>query len=561
MKTVWPPTFLSRRRGARKISSLSTSSETVDATTRDTAVSLTGAAALALVLLVTAERAWVTEDAYITFRCVDNFVNGYGLRWNVDERVQAFTHPLWALLHIPFYAVTREVFFTTLVISLGLTLAAVALALRRCAEPWLVPMLAVPLVCSKAFVDFATSGLETPATFTLLALFATELMSPVPRLQRLALWAALAATNRLDSLVLVLPALAFAVWREPGARRGPLLRGFAPLIAWEAFSLLYYGFLFPNTKYAKLDTGLPVTAHLHQGFVYVLDLVMNDPLSAGVIAIGVALSAATVRRSARPAWLASGILLYGLFVVRAGGDFMSGRFWSPCVFLAALLIVTVMGDQRARLGRAGTASVAVLLAALVVVHPPSTTFGTRAVKFGTMVLDEREFYADTNTLLNYSPSRRAIDHPFSQEGLSLRKQAKAAAAAGEKTVWVTATVGMFGYYAGPNVTVIDRIGLGDPLLARLPLERRAKFPKPGHFIRVVPEGYEEARRSGSLAAMDPSLAQYYAPLREIVAGPVFSPRRLAEVVAFNLGRYDRFRDAYVAARDARAEAAEPAASE
>ena len=37
----------------------------------------------------------------------------------------------------------------------------------------------------------------------------------------------------------------------------PSVLGFIPLIAWELFSLIYYGFLLPNTAYAKLNTGLP----------------------------------------------------------------------------------------------------------------------------------------------------------------------------------------------------------------------------------------------------------------------------------------------------------------
>ena len=41
---------------------------------------------------------WVTEDAYITLRPVDNWVNGFGLRWNPAERVQGYTHPLWMVL-------------------------------------------------------------------------------------------------------------------------------------------------------------------------------------------------------------------------------------------------------------------------------------------------------------------------------------------------------------------------------------------------------------------------------------------------------------------------------
>ena len=50
------------------------------------------------VLGVVLSQAWVSDDAFITFRVIDNFVNGYGLRWNVDERVEVYTHPLWMLL-------------------------------------------------------------------------------------------------------------------------------------------------------------------------------------------------------------------------------------------------------------------------------------------------------------------------------------------------------------------------------------------------------------------------------------------------------------------------------
>ncbi len=50
--------------------------------------------------------AWLCDDAYISYRVVDNFVNGYGLKWNISERVQAYTHPLWLFLNIIAYSLT-----------------------------------------------------------------------------------------------------------------------------------------------------------------------------------------------------------------------------------------------------------------------------------------------------------------------------------------------------------------------------------------------------------------------------------------------------------------------
>ena len=50
---------------------------------------------LGLFSLALIRTAWMCDDAYITLRTVDNFVSGFGPRWNVAERVQAYTHPLW----------------------------------------------------------------------------------------------------------------------------------------------------------------------------------------------------------------------------------------------------------------------------------------------------------------------------------------------------------------------------------------------------------------------------------------------------------------------------------
>ena len=56
-------------------------------------------ALLGLFSLLLVSSAWMHDDAYITFRTIDNFVNGLGLTWNPAERVQAYTHPLWMLVN------------------------------------------------------------------------------------------------------------------------------------------------------------------------------------------------------------------------------------------------------------------------------------------------------------------------------------------------------------------------------------------------------------------------------------------------------------------------------
>ncbi len=51
---------------------------------------------------------FICDDAFISFRTIDNFVRGYGLRWNVNERVQVFTNPLYTLLMSGLYFLTWD---------------------------------------------------------------------------------------------------------------------------------------------------------------------------------------------------------------------------------------------------------------------------------------------------------------------------------------------------------------------------------------------------------------------------------------------------------------------
>ena len=90
--------------------------------------------------IVILQNAWVGDDAYITFRTIDNWVNGYGLTWNVNERVQAYTHPLWVLLISLFYLFMGEAFYTVLVVSIVLSLGAAYLFAFKIVKTTMIAM-------------------------------------------------------------------------------------------------------------------------------------------------------------------------------------------------------------------------------------------------------------------------------------------------------------------------------------------------------------------------------------------------------------------------------------
>ena len=107
--------------------------------------------------------AWVSEDAYITFRTVQNLFEGHGLRWNVSERTQTYTHPLWMFVIAGCRALSGEYFFSVIAISILFSLGAVGVLLTRVATSVPAAVLAgLALITSKSFVDYSTSGLESP---------------------------------------------------------------------------------------------------------------------------------------------------------------------------------------------------------------------------------------------------------------------------------------------------------------------------------------------------------------------------------------------------------------
>ena len=111
--------------------------------------------------------AWICDDAYITYRSIDNLAAGLGPVWNTVNRVQAFTHPLWLLMLTPLYLLTGEIYFTAIVVSLLLSIVAALVIHHRVSSVlgWRAALVFLLLGCSRSFVDYSTSGLETPLLF------------------------------------------------------------------------------------------------------------------------------------------------------------------------------------------------------------------------------------------------------------------------------------------------------------------------------------------------------------------------------------------------------------
>ncbi len=485
------------------------------------------AALLGLILAA----AWVCDDAYITMRTVDNARRGLGLRWNVAERVQTYTHPLWMLMLLPVYWWTRDAFVSLIVLSLAGSVAALVIVRRAAATPAAGAAALGLLALSRSFVDYSTSGLENPLAHLLVAATLAALWSGRAGDLSLFLLGSLLALTRLDLALLVAPALVLVAARRPWSVPWPLALGALPVLLWEGFSLFYYGFPFPNTAYAKLNTGIPGGELARQGLAYLADSLLRDPLTLATCLAAVALAVVRPSRLSTP--IAIGIVLYLLYVVRIGGDYMSGRFLSV-PFLCAVLIVCGPGWNAAPALRRYTvaclAGIGLLAMGARLAWPDSDRM--RAWLLPSQL--PRIIEAGGELSLRTTRSDLDIKGQWAERGRELRRER-------QDRVVKWGAVGLIGYFAGARVHVLDGVALGDPLLARLPIVRPWW---PGHYIRREPDGYEKTLASGSIAIEDANLARYYAVLREVTRGDLFSWTRVTVIAGMNLGRFDYLLEQY-----------------
>lgn len=507
-----------------------------------------------LISIVIFSNAWISDDAGLTFRSIDNLHRGFGPTFNISERVQAYTHPLWMWLLALVTAFSQEYFFTTIIVSILCSVWMLSImAWRIEASDSGLLLVAVGLLLSKSFIDYSTSGLENPLAHLLLVSFAAVYLRHLhtPHYRTLSLLAAAIVLNRQDHLLLIAPALLSLCVRpteQSGSRRirwqlidqQALLRlciGIVPVALWFGFSFLYYGFLFPNTAYAKLNTDLARSESIQQGVLYLFATMKHDPVACIMLFFGTWLS--LHRGHLYHRGLAIGIMLYGVYIVSIGGDFMAGRFVTAPFIMAAVLVATLTPTHVASYA----AAIPVLLIGLLhPVNPLQSNYQQLAqldpnFSNNNGVADERLYYAETSGVLKLDRAFFAKRYPIENVFTTLVPLAQSA-----RTI-VAPTVGALGLAVGPDVHVIDELALGDPLLARLPAIYNPAW-RIGHFYRTIPAGYVESIETGQNRLSDPKLARYYDALRLIVRGPIFDGERLRTLIAFNLGEYDHLIDTF-----------------
>lgn len=506
---------------------------------------------------------WQSDDAYHAYAMARNLVEGNGFVYIAGERVNASTCPLWTLMCAGAYALSGNMYASTLILGVLISAASFALIAFRCQEWRTLTVCTTLFICGPCLI-FGVSGLENCLLFLLSGLLLQVLLAPKEHMGRrdlfiIALLMALLAWTRMDIALLYAPACVcvYLKRRAPGVSFPSAafiaLLGLSPFWLWLLFSTWYYGFPFPNTAYAKLATLLPKTYYLQWGISYLFwssFCYISIPAGLGIAAY---LCCRKATRSLIPLNLCLGSLLYVIYILYVGGDFMVGRHFSVVLYVCLFLIahqsaVATISKKKIFIVLFGVPAwslVSISIALLFfladgrrvkqICHDTFNVQIDRCVVLNSYGFNmEFTYWGMGQASWLFHPSRyeRGI---FNDDFGNIPTALTVKDLPPSSVIPMEVAYGCAVYKVHNAAHLIDPYGLGDALIARLPSE--IVFPRIGHVPRNIPDGYAESLESGENRIANPKIHEFYDHLKIVISGDLFSMERLREIYRFNTGYY------------------------
>ena len=410
---------------------------------------------------------YISDDTFITLRYARNLVQGHGLVYNVGQKVEGFTSPLWTVILAGLHALGLNLLLSAR--ALGIAAGAVTLILCynlvRVSSGFRIPRLlacAAPLIlaANNSFACWAASGMEQTAYVCLIV------GSLVAAFSGRMIWCVLLTAGVLlirpeGMFLFLLLSLYFIVLRWTEKKRGLMLWFVSigvTLAALYGARWLYYGAWLPNTYYAKTGGGV---RQLERGLTYLLDYAGDHE---GLVILCLVVVCVLLFGKMKERFLALGAAGFWGMTVFVGGDGLPMyRFALPALPLLIVLEVILIGRAAAllRVGstarRKSYAGIAVAVLLLVTVHAVRPMMGQH---------------------YNLYRYQKKVEVPrWAWVGKWLAENAQD----GETVACVP--IGALGYYSG--LTVFDMMGLTDAHIAHRKMPVMGKG-WPGHEKRDGP---------------------------------------------------------------------------
>jgi len=425
---------------------------------------------------------FLQDDAFISFRFIDNFVNGNGLVFNIGEKVEGYTNLLWVLIlsglkvmgmNIETASQNLSVLFGVLILFITYFLSDIykltenALPKKgRAADSGsnvsyfdLIP--SIMLVFTASFIFWSVSGMETTMfmTFSLAGVYYYIKGKDSSELNyRFPLFIMLATLTRPEGMYffgLIIIHKVFFAFKENGA--GGLKSLFSkneilsyliyivPIIFYFVIRYSYYGYLFPNTYYAK--TGMS-EVYLNAGLDYFLNFLTSYMLY-GILLIA---PLYLFKRKENHFLLSLFYLLIFSFIaytIVAGGDVLKqNRFFLTILPFIYILFAKLMTDIYYKISAKNSQSIAFGVVTVI----------TIVICFYYYSSQKEKLESDIQSENGLVEKMKSTGEWFRTKQLEL----------GRPMTLAATTIGAVSYTAGPNVTVIDLLGLTDEEIAHNP---------------------------------------------------------------------------------------------
>ena len=281
----------------------------------------------------------MVDDAFISFRYSENLANGKGLVYNEGERVEGYTNFLWVIL----LSIPAKLGVDIVPLSQYLSLISAFLIIiilfhlpyllyERPPNPIFNSISCLFLAANTTFSLWMLSGLESHL-FLLFVISSIAIYLHNPKSLYLPVLIALATLTRPEGILVfgVTLLCKLILERKPDAKFLLIfLLLYLPYFIWR---YSYYGFLFPNTFYAKV--GDDIATQAYRGLIYTYNFLKNS----GTVLLLPAIFFFIGYRRFKIFYLFLMVFVFTAYIIRVGGDGLQQyRFFLPVLPIIYLLV-------------------------------------------------------------------------------------------------------------------------------------------------------------------------------------------------------------------------------
>ena len=499
--------------------------------------------------------AWIADDAYHVFTMSKNFINCNGLVYNIGERTNAATCPLMLLLITFSSFITRRIEITAIFIGVFASVTAFLIFIRRLYSRTSVIVVTIICLFSYSFMAYTTSGLETSLIYLIQIVYFEFILYhdrkfSFRELLYVSFLCSLSLLARFDTCFLLFFPTVYVFLTKRNCSIVQMVSaaiiGLLPFFGWLVFSIIYYGYPFPNTYYIKLRTDISSGEYMVKGLNFYKMMFQCDTITILIILIAVIILLLKTKAWLYK-WIVIGIIAKMIYVLRIGGDFMLGRHLAGLFFVSLYIILYLYNSKQITsvyIRTIATKRILILVGVVLIAFSTLGYIGRSTFLYPyNDVADERKFYIYRTNIFSIIESDITGNNYPLYTWLSYIPSVEKCIEEGYYGDVLPWAPGILVFNYADRLHMTDQCSIADPLLPYMGMDyEKSKNYIPygtnetwriGHMQRQIPEGYRESLQQNKNLVKDPVIHKLYDKILLVVRGDLFTKERLKAIWELN----------------------------